>query len=70
MELIKVQTKLAEENLANALWKECDDLNERPLKLKERPGTERMLCNLARRVRAMEEKLGIAKGDSVVIKHL
>jgi hypothetical protein len=64
--LINLQKQELEENRTSALWAEYTKLSETYFNLKEKQTSAKLLKNVAKRVRAIEEKIDIGKEDSVV----
>ena len=69
-ELLKAQTKLAQENQKREQWKEYDLWGECIMKLKQQDGSEQMLRNIARRVRSLETEIGIPVDCSIVAEYV
>ena len=69
-EKAKADAKTAEEERCRHMWDEYFQLSERVLQMVDRPGAERLLKNLARRVLSLETELKIPREDSVVADHL
>ena len=62
---------MAEENQVREQWKEYDAWGERILELKQQGvGSEQMLQNLALRVRALENEIGILEDSSIVKEYI
>ena len=70
-ELIKAQTKLAEDNRQREQWKEYDSWGERFKEKSQSMGqNDQLLRNLARRVRALEEELNTPLDCSIVKEYI
>jgi hypothetical protein len=65
-EMIELQKKAVEEKSTSMMWGDYTTMSETYLKMKDNGGSMRLVKNIAKRLKTLETKLGIAEEDSVV----